>query len=179
MVEGLTHPDLHWFMPIVRPKSGEPGKQVEEAADAIAAELADRRKQPLYAQPDGMAIHPIASVRLLQQRAGLTAVEGGWRVFIIGDAERLVPQEASQEAANAMLKLLEEPPQRSLFALTTTDPRRLLPTMRSRTAPLRLGRLSDADVREFLGNHVPGAQTDSRREWPRGRIDRRGTRRER
>ena len=39
-------------------------------------------------------------------------------MFIIGDAERLVPQESSQEAANALLKLLEEPPVGSLFVLT-------------------------------------------------------------
>ena len=77
MVEGLVHPDLHWFVPIARPKAGEPGKQIEEAAEAIGAVMAERRKEPLYTQPDGMAIHPIASVRLLQQQAGLTAVEGG------------------------------------------------------------------------------------------------------
>ena len=58
----------------------------------------------------------MASVRLLHQRAALTSVEGGRRVFIIGDAERLVPQESSQEAANALLKLLEEPPAGSLFS---------------------------------------------------------------
>ncbi len=146
----LAHADLHWFVPIARPKAGESGKQVEEAADLLAAEMAERRKHPLYSPADGMALHPIASVRLLQQQAGLTAVEGGWRVFIIGDAERLVPQESSQEAANAMLKLLEEPPQRSVFVLTAVDARQLLPTMRSRTAPVRLNRLSDAEVRRFL-----------------------------
>ena len=146
----LAHADLHWFVPIARPKAGESGKQVEEAADLLAAEMAERRKHPLYSPADGMALHPIASVRLLQQQAGLTAVEGGWRVFIIGDAERLVPQESSQEAANAMLKLLEEPPQRSVFVLTAVDARQLLPTMRSRTAPVRLNRLSNAEVRRFL-----------------------------
>jgi len=154
LVEGLAHPDLHWFVPIARPKAGEPGKQIEEASEAIAAVMAERRTKPLYAQPDGMAIHPIASVRLLQQQAVLTAVEGGWKVFIIGDAERLVPQESSQEAANAMLKVLEEPPPRSLFVLTTVDPRRVLPTIRSRTAPVRLNRVADADVREFLLRHA-------------------------
>jgi DNA polymerase III subunit delta' len=155
MVEGLAHPDLHWLVPIVRPKASEPGKQIEEASEALAAAMADRRRQPLYTSPDGMAIHPIASVRLLLQQAGLSAVEGGWRIFIIGDAERLVPQEASQEAANAMLKLLEEPPPRSLFVLTSTDPRALLPTVRSRTAPVRLNRLSDEEVRGFLERHRP------------------------
>ncbi len=160
MVLNLAHPDLHWFVPIARPKAGEPAKQIEEASETLAAVMAERRKQALYAQPDGMALHPIASVRLLQQQAALTAVEGGWRVFIIGEAERLVPQESSQEAANAMLKLLEEPPVRSLFVLTTVDPRRLLPTMRSRTAPLRLNRLPDADVREFLARELPGRSSE-------------------
>jgi DNA polymerase-3 subunit delta' len=104
-----------------------------------------------------MAVHPIAVVRLLQQRAGLTSVEGGRRIFIIGEAERLVPQESSQEAANALLKLLEEPPPGSLFVLTTVDARRLLPTMRSRAVPVRLNRLSDNEIAEFLRREVEPA----------------------
>jgi len=154
LVEALSHPDLHWFVPVARPKAGDPDKQIEETAEALAQVMADRRERPLYPPPDGMAIHSIAAVRLLQRSAVLTAVEGGRRVFIIGDADRLVPQEASQEAANALLKLLEEPPRGSLFVLTATDPRRLLPTMRSRAAPLRLHRLPDDEVREFLREQV-------------------------
>jgi DNA polymerase-3 subunit delta' len=176
LVLDLAHPDLHWFVPITRPKAGEPGKQAEEAGEALAAAMAERRRQPLYGPPDGMAIHPIASVRLLQQQASLSAVEGGWRVFIVGDAERLVPQEASQEAANAMLKLLEEPPVRSLFVLTTADPRQMLPTIRSRTAPVRLHRLSDDDVRAFVAKELPGkhspAQLDTRVRAADGSIGR-------
>ena len=154
LVAGLSHPDLHWFVPIPRPKASEPDKQVEEAAQAIAQTLDERRAEPLYPAADGMATHSLASVRLLQRRAALTSVEGGPRVFIIGEADRLIAQEASQEAANALLKLLEEPPAGSLFILTTVEPRRLLPTMRSRTVPVRLGRLGDAEVVEFLKAHV-------------------------
>ena len=150
LVEGLSHADLHWFVPIPRPKAADPDKQVEEAAQALAEVMEERRAKPLYGQPDGMASHSMASVRLLQRRAALTSVEGGRRVFIIGEADRLVPQESSQEAANALLKLLEEPPAGALFVLTTVDPRRLLPTMRSRAVPVRLGRLTDAEVRGFL-----------------------------
>jgi DNA polymerase-3 subunit delta' len=157
LVAGLAHADVHWFVPILRPKAAEPGKQVEEAAEALAAAMEERRARPLYPLPDGMAGHPIAVVRLLQQRAGLTSVEGGRRIFIIGEADRLVPQESSQEAANALLKLLEEPPPGSLFLLTTVDARRLLPTMRSRTVPVRLNRLSDADVAEFLRRELDPA----------------------
>ena len=108
-------------MPIPRPKAGDPDKQVDEAAESLAGIMEERRQQPLYTAPDGMASHPMASVRLLQRRASLTAVEGGPRVFIVGEADRLVPQESSPEAANALLKLLEEPPAGSLFVLTATE----------------------------------------------------------
>jgi DNA polymerase-3 subunit delta' len=154
LVAGLSHADLHWFVPIPRPKAGDPDKQMDEAAEALAHVMEERRKQPLYTPSDGMASHTIASVRLLQRRASLTSVEGGARVFIIGEADRLVPQESSPEAANATLKLLEEPPPGAVFVLTTLDPRRVLPTIRSRAAPIRLNRLADDEVRGFLGTHT-------------------------
>jgi DNA polymerase-3 subunit delta' len=154
LVQGLSYADLHWFVPIPRPKAGDPDKQVEEAAELIAEVMEERRASGLWSPPDGMASHSMASVRLLQRRASLTSVEGGARIFIIGDADRLVPQESSPEAANALLKLLEEPPPGSTFVLTTVDPRRVLPTIRSRAVPLRLARLADPEVREFLAAHL-------------------------
>lgn len=154
LVGGLTHADLHWFVPIPRPKAGDPDKQVDEAAETLAGIMEDRRKRPLYSPSDGMASHPIAAVRLLQRRMALTSVEGGRRVFIVGEADRLVPQESSPEAANATLKLLEEPPAGALIVLTTLDPRRVLPTIRSRAAPVRLSRLRDDEVADFLARHT-------------------------
>src|SRR4051812_42160996 len=132
LVDGLSHPDVHWFVPVARSKASDPEKQIEEASQAIAEVMEERRRQPLYLPADGMAIHGIATVRLLQRRAALTPVEGGRRIFIVGEADRLVPQESSPEAANALLKLLEEPPVGSLFILTTVDPALMLPTVRSR-----------------------------------------------
>ncbi len=157
MVDSLQHPDLHWLVPIPRPKAADADRQVEEAREALAATIDERRLHPLYAAPDGMASHSVASVRVLQRAAALTSVEGGRKVFIIGDAERLVPQESSQEAANALLKLLEEPPADSLFVLTSVDGRLLLPTIRSRAVLLRMGRLPDAEVRAFLVSNVKPA----------------------
>jgi DNA polymerase-3 subunit delta' len=149
-VEGLAHPDVHWFVPIARPKATDPDKQVEEAAEALAQAMEDRRARSLYIAPDGMASHGMASVRLLRRRAALTPVSGSRKVFILGDADRLVPQESSPDAANALLKLLEEPPADTVFVLTTVDAQRLLPTIRSRAVPLRLGRLSEDEVAEVL-----------------------------
>jgi DNA polymerase-3 subunit delta' len=73
---------------------------------------------------------------------GSTAGEGGWRVCIVDAADEL----KEPEAANALLKMLEEPPARSLFLLVSHAPGRLLPTIRSRCRRLTLAPLSTADV---------------------------------
>ncbi len=173
-VLGLAHPDLHWMVPVPRPKASEPDKQVEELADTLGQVMEERRQNPLYEAPDGLAGHFVATARLLQRRAALTPVQGRRKVFLLGFAERLVPQESSPEAANALLKLLEEPPADSQFLLTTEDANRLLPTIRSRLVPLRLGRLPDAEVERFLATHagLTGATLRERAQRSRGSIGR-------
>ena len=176
LVEDLSHPDLHWIIPILRPKASDRGKQVEEATEGMVAALAERRAEPLYAPPDGMASHGVASARVILRRAVLTPVEAKRKVFIIGEADRLVPQESSPEAANALLKLMEEPPADTVLILTTVDMNRLLPTVRSRAAPLRLGRLPDDEVRRFLdevlGDAVPANEREMRTRRAQGSIGR-------
>ncbi len=157
LVLGLAHPDVHWLVPVPRPKAGEPDKQVDEVEEAIGAALAERRTKPLYGPPDGLAGHGVATARLIARRAALTTVEGHGRVFLIGEAERLAVQEGQEEAANALLKLLEEPPAGTVFVLTAAEPRRLLPTIRSRAVTVRLGRLADEEVRAFLAERLDPA----------------------
>ncbi len=152
----LAHPDVHMFVPVNRPKAGDQEKQIEEVAESLEGALAERRANPLWGPPDGMAIHGVATARLIQRRASLTANQGGARVFIIARADRLVPQESSQEAANTLLKLLEEPPARSLFILTTAEAGQMLPTIRSRAVPVRMQRNTDAEVRAFMAAHRTG-----------------------
>ncbi len=150
----LGHPDLHWFVPVPRPKSGDSDKQVEQVKELLAEVMEERRNQPLYRRPEGMVSHALASIRLLQRVVSLTPFQGPWKVVLLGDAERLVVQEASQEAANALLKMLEEPPSDTVIILTTSEPQGLLPTIRSRLVPLRVGRVGDAVVREFLQHEL-------------------------
>jgi DNA polymerase-3 subunit delta' len=174
LVKELGHADLHWIVPVLRPKATDVDKQVDEAAELIGEIIAERRKNPLYGSLDGMASHPLATVRLIQRRAALKSVEGGPTVFIIGHAERLVPQESSQDAANALLKLLEEPPANTWFILTATDAGRLLPTIQSRVVPVRLARVPDAEVREFLAAEfkpaLSGAALDDKVRLAEGSI---------
>lgn len=171
-VVGLAHPDVHWFVPVPRPKAGEADQQVEETAELLAEVMTERRERPLWTTPEGMAIHSVASARLLLRHAALTSVLGGPRVFLIGHAERLVPQESTPDAANALLKLLEEPPPGAHFLLTTADPQRVLPTIRSRSVMLRLNALPDAEVRAFLREHLSldGPALEARVEAAHGSI---------
>jgi DNA polymerase III subunit delta' len=74
---------------------------------------------------------------------GSTAGAGGWRVCIVDSADEL-----NAASANKLLKVLEEPPQRSLFLLVSHAPGRLIATIRSRCRRLDLRPLGEADVAE-------------------------------
>lgn len=76
-----------------------------------------------------------------------TSGTGNWRIVIIDPADDL-----NRNAANAILKILEEPPKNSLFLVLTHAPGKLLPTIRSRCLPLTLAPLSNRDLTDALGN---------------------------
>lgn len=87
------------------------------------------------------AFIPVDEVRRLRSFLGHTADEGAWRAVIVDSMDEL-----NANAANALLKSLEEPPPRTVFLLITSEPGRLLPTIRSRCRLLELSPLSDADL---------------------------------
>jgi DNA polymerase-3 subunit delta' len=103
----------------------------------------------MYQAPGGLASHGIAAVRLLLRRLVLTPALGRRKVFIVGDAERLIPQRGMEDAANALLKALEEPPADTVLVLTAADPDALLPTILSRVVRVRIARLADSVVTGF------------------------------
>jgi DNA polymerase-3 subunit delta' len=150
LVSKLSHPDVHWFVPIdLQAKGGDADRQVEAAEELLSEVLQVRRDQPLYGPAGGMASHPLASVRLLLRRLALRPALGGPRVFVVGDAERLRPQTGIDAAPNALLKALEEPPPGTYFVLTASDPSALLPTVVSRTVRVRVARVPDSVAASF------------------------------
>ncbi|MFW7266835.1 DNA polymerase III subunit delta' [Gluconacetobacter sp. Hr-1-5] len=84
-------------------------------------------------------------VRPIGQFLHRTAAEDGWRVVIVDGAEFM-----NRSAANAILKILEEPPPRAILILTCAAPGRLLPTIRSRCRTLRMEPLPPAQMQEVL-----------------------------
>jgi DNA polymerase-3 subunit delta' len=93
----------------------------------------------------------VETVRRIIPFLGTTAGEGGWRVVIVDPADDMNPN-----AANAILKNLEEPPQRTLFLLVARSRGALLPTIRSRTRTLSLDPLSPANTLEVVRKVAAG-----------------------
>lgn len=83
----------------------------------------------------------------------------GWRVAILDPADDL-----NRNAANALLKILEEPPARSIFLIANHAPGRLLPTIRSRCRTLRIGALGREALLEGLRRKLPHASEEERHE---------------
>lgn len=98
----------------------------------------------------------VNEVRKLHGFFALSAAEGGRRVVIVDSADAM-----NTSAANALLKLLEEPPARATLLLISHQPARLLPTIRSRCRALPLAPLGDTDLAEALAACGYEAMPDS------------------
>jgi DNA polymerase III subunit delta' len=93
---------------------------------------------------------PVDMVRAATASLHTTAALGGHRIVVIDGAENL-----NRNAANALLKSLEEPPPGAILLLVSHHPGRVAPTLRSRCAKLALVRLADAEVEAALAQHAP------------------------
>lgn len=92
----------------------------------------------------------VDDVRSVASFLHMTPGEGGWRVVVVDSAD-----EMNHVAANAILKILEEPPRRALLLLVSHAPGRLLPTIRSRCCRLPMPALDDATVTLLLKRYRP------------------------
>ena len=99
----------------------------------------------------------VDDVRRINNFMSLTPAEGGWRVAVVDDAESL-----NLNSANALLKILEEPPNRAILLLVCSAPGRLLPTIRSRCRRLRMSPLDDAPMGQLLNTYLPDLDAGER-----------------
>jgi DNA polymerase-3 subunit delta' len=131
---------------------------LEDVRDDYAEAIAERvAAKGLYAPPSGSEGIFVATVRAIVRSAAMSPALAARKVFVIGDAERMVSQEGSDQAANAFLKLLEEPLPDTTVVLTSSEPGALLPTVRSRVIALRVAALADREVKGFVDDPAVGA----------------------
>ena len=101
---------------------------------------------------DAASNNSVDAMRDLVARAAL-ATPGNWKVYIVDEVHML-----STAASNALLKTLEEPPGHVVFVLATTDPQKLLPTIRSRTQHFEFHLLGEPELSNLLEEVAKKAQ---------------------
>ncbi|MDR1350212.1 MAG: DNA polymerase III subunit delta' [Zoogloeaceae bacterium] len=143
-----NHPDFRLLQPAALrveeaeedKKSGKGGKAGGAEGAEGAGDKADKEKSARSGQQI-----TIDQIRELDEFLCVGTHRQKSRVILVHPAERL-----NREAANALLKMLEEPPQNTLFLLVSSEPMRLVPTLRSRCQTLRLSLPVVAEGEAFL-----------------------------
>lgn len=166
----LRHPDVHWAFPRPRLKDADntPGEALDDLEKAAQERAGDAGLYPRPPRSEGIFL---TMIQALVQRAALSPAMGRRKVLIVGDAERMVVQEGSDQAGNAFLKLLEEPPEDTTIILTSSEPGALLPTIHSRVVAMRCAPLPDDALLAFLRDPAVKAHLDTL-DLPRGDAER-------
>ncbi len=147
-VTRLLHPDVQWIFP-------KPGS----VKDSELEKVVRRKSEEEFFIPtfEKTSSHAIDDIRQLRTISGKCPYEGRYKVFIVTGADRM-----TVEAANAFLKLLEEPPDDTVIVMTTSRLYALLPTIRSRCEEIRFSPLPMSELRDALTGmlDIPFDQAD-------------------
>ena len=143
----LIHPDLHFVFPVSTSASLSESEKKAPISDYFLPSFRELAlahpyftEQMLYEAigiENKSGLISAGEARRITEKLTLRAAEGTWKTMLI-----YLPEKMNAEAANKLLKLLEEPPQGTLFLLVTHHPERLLPTIRSRCQPVAVPPLS-------------------------------------
>lgn len=143
-VEKLIHPDIHFVFPVAggdKPVSD----QFLQPWRTLLLENPYFFENELYAAigiEGKQSSISVQEARLLLEKLSLSAVEGGYRTVVM-----YLPEKMNQQAGNTLLKMVEEPPQKTLFLLVTHSPEKVLGTIASRCLFLRIPPLTREEDR--------------------------------
>ena len=148
-----NHPDLHFSYPTIKKPSM--GSEHQPTSDDFASEWREMIGEgPYFSLEQWMtqigaenqqAVITGGESDRLSRKLSLKSSQGGYKVCIMW-----LPERMNLTSANKILKLLEEPPEQTVFILVSEDPTRLLETIRSRTQRFDFKRIADADIERAL-----------------------------
>ncbi len=118
--------------------------------DDFREAIGERVKTGVYAPPAPEEGIYVATMRAVVQSAALAPAMAARKIYILGEAERMVLREGQEDAAGAFLKLLEEPPAKATIILTSSEPGALIPTIRSRLVSVRVPAMGASAVDAVL-----------------------------
>ena len=153
MLRKLEHPDLHFTYPTIKlPSMGADHKPV---SDDFAAEWYDLLRESPYISMDvwmqamggenQQAIITAGESDNLVHKLSLKSSQGGYKVSVVW-----LPERMNTECANKLLKLIEEPPQQTVFLMVCEEPDKLLETIRSRVQRIDVKKIDNEAVCQAL-----------------------------
>jgi len=137
----LIHPDVHFVYPVtggsIIPSSAKPTalSYVAQWRELVLSNpyFTERDLNEALGIEGKSALISVADAREILGRLSFRSLEGGWRAVVV-----YLPEKMNAEAANRLLKSIEEPPEQTLFLLVTHAPEKVLPTISSRCQCIRL-----------------------------------------
>ena len=167
MTASLAHPDLHFSYPVIRP-SGT-GSEHKMSSEDFASEWRDLLSSGPYFTMDSwlaamgaanqQALIGVGESDLLLRKLSLKSSQGGYKVVVMW-----LPERMNAECANKMLKLMEEPPQQTVFIMVCEEPEKLIDTIRAQRIDIR--RVDEAAIETALVERR-GIDADSARRLAR------------
>ncbi len=145
------HPDVRYVLPIISKKEG--GKQwlTQDYFDQFRPHFftdpyfSFRQWQRTLGGENKQLFISVHEIRDLKRGIYLKAFEAPYKVVILWNAEQV-----NNQGANAFLKLLEEPPDKTIIIMTCSDTSKLLTTINSRCQQMRMGRINAETIQEYL-----------------------------
>lgn len=161
MANKLEHPDIHFVFPVIRKKDGS-----AVVSDDWLAEWRNRiRVSPYFSQadwsndmgdPNKQPLIYTAESNEIQRKLYLKPAMDGYKVAIIW-----LPEKMNEECANKLLKLVEEPPSKTLFILVSEEPEYILPTLAGRTQRINLLPIEQETLSIYLSSRFGLTNADA------------------
>ena len=148
-IKSFQHEDIHFIHPLPAKKNNSKSNYIDpKIIDELKSNYNEKIKNPYHKiRIENANTISINSIRELKKKLFLSKSDENWSVVIIFDAERLcIPK---SEPANALLKILEEPPNKTLFILITSKMNLIIPTIQSRCQKIFFPNLSKEDIRNY------------------------------
>lgn len=132
-IEKFIHPDIHFILPLTASASSSAFiAQFRELAQSNPCFTEEELGEALGIETK-LSVIAVSQAREILQTLSLCALEGGYRAVVI-----YLPEKLNAEAANRLLKIIEEPPQRTQFVLITHAPEKVMQTIASRCQRIRV-----------------------------------------
>jgi DNA polymerase-3 subunit delta' len=150
-VNSFQHPNVQFICALPTGKGEKSGDDPilvlqDDQVEALQEQLRRKAADPYYQINIPKAVFiKVNSIRQIRRDSSLTSAEKGKKVFLISNADQM-----NMEAANSLLKTLEEPPPNTVLVLTTSQKEQLLPTIISRCQTVQCGQLSEEEIASAL-----------------------------